>query len=489
MITTKHFKVTLLSDIILNQSAATEGPNETLDFIPGNCFLGIVAGKLYKDKSAESIELFHSKKVFFGDAHPAVGNTRTLRVPASLYYPKLSSASKECYVHHLIPEDVMKSADMRRKLLKQCRNGFYNMMDSKAVMAITDKNMAIKSAHDKTKRTSKEGQLFSYESLQKGLELYFEVCIDKSLEDKVSDICNALVGEKHIGRSRSAQYGLVKIEEKEYDEVSSKVAVNGETVIYADSRLIFIDKETGLPTFKPSVQDLGFNEGRIVWEKSQVRTFCYSPWNFKRQCFDSDRCGFEKGSVIVVEGTPQNCVSQYIGSFNNEGFGKIIYNPAFLEGNANSGVAKITLHKGESDRLADSAPTTCDSPLFQFLMSQKAEETSESSIIDDVNNWIEANNNNNLRRFKGDRFPSQWGTIRSLASIQKSSVSIWDRLFNEKYDGYLVHGVAKDKWRDMKRIDALQEFLKPYRGDEAQMRKALVNLAAEMAKRLKRKEE
>ena len=37
------FECKLLSDVILNQSAATDGNNSTLDFIPGNSFLGIVA--------------------------------------------------------------------------------------------------------------------------------------------------------------------------------------------------------------------------------------------------------------------------------------------------------------------------------------------------------------------------------------------------------------------------------------------------------------
>lgn len=41
--TTLKFKCHLDSDVVLNQSAATEGSNSTLDFIPGNVFLGIVA--------------------------------------------------------------------------------------------------------------------------------------------------------------------------------------------------------------------------------------------------------------------------------------------------------------------------------------------------------------------------------------------------------------------------------------------------------------
>ena len=41
--TTLKFKCHLDSDVVLNLSAATEGSNKTLDFIPGNVFLSIVA--------------------------------------------------------------------------------------------------------------------------------------------------------------------------------------------------------------------------------------------------------------------------------------------------------------------------------------------------------------------------------------------------------------------------------------------------------------
>lgn len=485
----KQYKVTLLSDVILNQSAATEGTNETLDFIPGNCFLGIVASTMYKDKSEEAITLFHDKKVIFGDAHPAIGKARSLRVPASLYYPKLDSASTKCYVHHLIPEQIISSPKIRSLQLKQCRNGFYNLLKNKAIMADAKKSVSIKSAHDKNTRTSKDGQLFSYEALQKGLELYFEVCIDESLNDKVDNICKALEGVKHIGRSRSAQYGLVKIEQSQYEEVCSNASYNEETVVYADSRLIFIDRNTGLPTFQPTADDFGFQNGEIVWEKSQVRTFCYAPWNFKRQCFDSDRCGFEKGSVFIIKGKSENKDSHYIGNFNNEGFGKVIFNPAFLMGDAETGIASVTLHSADIEGDDRKMITSCDTPLFQFLISKRTADSTENNITTAVNNWIESNNYNNLRRFKGDKFPSQWGTIRSLASLRKSKTSIWDRLFSKESNGYLVHGVAAEKWREMQRIEALKAFLEPYRSEESKMRMALVNLAAEMAKRLRKKED
>lgn len=42
-----QYRCTLCTDVILNVKSATEGNNQTLDFIPGNNFLGIVAGELY----------------------------------------------------------------------------------------------------------------------------------------------------------------------------------------------------------------------------------------------------------------------------------------------------------------------------------------------------------------------------------------------------------------------------------------------------------
>ena len=87
------FKCELLSDVILNQKFATEGPNQTLDFIPGNNFLGIVAGALYGKKDT-TWTIFHSGKVRFGDAHPANGENRTIRIPASFMSSKAISSKR-----------------------------------------------------------------------------------------------------------------------------------------------------------------------------------------------------------------------------------------------------------------------------------------------------------------------------------------------------------------------------------------------------------
>ena len=70
--------------------------------------------------------------------------------------------------------------------------------------------------------------------------------------------------------------------------------------MYFESRTAFID-ENGNPTFKPTTEDLKLKHGSINWEKSQILTNSYAPWNGKRKTRDFDRVFIDKGSVIVVD--------------------------------------------------------------------------------------------------------------------------------------------------------------------------------------------
>ena len=476
MTKTLKFKCTLESDLVLSQTSSSEGNQKTLDFIPGNNFLGIVAGKIYKEGSPESLELFHSGKVRFGDAHPSVDGIRGLRVPASMYYPKLASASEECYIHHLTDHS---NSDIKAKQLKQCREGFYAFGETTGKPVGTKKNFTIKSAYDSEVRRSKDGQMFGYESLPEGLVLYFEVESDMD-ETTNRLIVESLVGNKNIGRSRSAQYGLVNIKKEDYQEIESseKTFTRDEkryATVYADGRIIFLD-ENGEPTFRPTAKDLGFmgKDDRIDWSKSQIRTFQYSPWNGKRHSYDTDRCGIEKGSVFVVacEATPTE--STYIGSYTNEGFGKVIYNPAFLDGDA-SGKASFTLAEKDDAPVLPKKEVLPDTPLFRYLKKQQEKAADTQSLYADVNEFVEKYGS----RFKGKQFASQWGSIRNIAMVIPEETAIPTAI-----NTFLNHGVAKSKWEEAGRKEALERFMEK----TDNIRDRLINLASEMAK-LCRKEE
>ena len=506
---TLKFKCRLVSDVILNQSAATEGSNSTLDFIPGNVFLGIVARHYNDFGNRAAAVVFHSGRVRFGDAHPVCANAerqalRTLHVPASLFYPKLKSAQEICYVHHAYKRKEDKENNGQPQQLKQCRQGFYAFDDKKGFPAELHRTFSLKSAYDRKNRRAMDEKMFGYEALDAGAEFLFSVEVDS--DDLADKICKCLTGRQHIGRSRTAQYGLVDIEKCGFDEVESHselLTIDKEqyVAVYADSRLIFLD-DNGEPTFQPSAEKLGVDGGKIDWEKSQVRTFQYAPWNGQRKTRDQDRCGIEKGSVLVIKGAKaQKFTSKYVGKYQNEGFGRVIYNPDFLKyEDGTNGVATYKLEK-ENAKSTFSTPKQplSGTTLLNFVARKMKENKAEQYIYKEVNEFV----HHNVDKFKGDNFASQWGHIRTIAMQKRDSKAIMDELFYKEIkkttgkdnkekpvpDAYFTHGVAKDKWNKRGRKDQLEGFLeKIYKEGKEKgfgdiVAKALINLAAEMAKK------
>ncbi len=499
-----QFKCTLLSDVILSINAATEGKQESLDFIPGGCFLGIAAASLYKGWSSDSdtdrsggkvqagldgadlLLAFHSGKVRFGDAHPVKGGTgtsiRSERIPAVYFHDKMKKETEGCVIYYKWEDDP-------NVQMKQCRSGFFAFDCTARTFTKVDtpKNVSIKSAYDRDHRRSKDEAMFSYEALSKGAKFVFEIEFDPEAEHLETDITQSLEGIRHIGRSKTAQYGLVKIEKTNFAQCESMATENSIATVYADGRLIFIDGYN-TPSFRPSAQDLGFADGaEIEWEHSQIRTFQYAPWNAKRQNRDCDRCGIEKGSVFVVNlhGTPSPKETAYIGSYINEGFGRVIYNPEFLL--SKPGTNAETLFRAIEDATCTSncekAPHRAATGVSRYnkVLLSKIESLKNSTeggtkVYEIVNEFVRGNQNEFNK--EEERFASQWGHVRELANTCTSKID-----FKKKVEDYLGHGVAKDKWEYKK--DLLTDFIEKQTSDE-NWRQIMVNLSAEMAKRCKR---
>ena len=508
---TMQFRCKLLSDVILIVKAATEGNQNTLDFIPGNNFLGIVATNYDNFSDQQKLDLFHNGTVRYGDAHPVSKDsvTRSLRIPASMHYPKLKSINETCYIHYAYERALDHEGECGGpQQLKQSREGFYEFLSSEGIAVETPKTFAIKSAYDRSQRRAQDSQMFGYESLRKGAEFFFEVETDR--DEYAQLIIDHLVGKHQIGRSRTAQYGLVDITVAEFSQPGSTdhfFMHHGKkyVVVYADSRLIFLD-ENGEQTFQPKAKDLGL-DGKIVYDLSQIRTFQYAPWNYKRQTRDADRCGIEKGSVLVVE-VADGCkmdgvVSRYVGNFNNEGFGHVIYNPAFLEANCNkNGLSILAMKRPSSPDNNDTQKVPLNgTPLLLFLAKKQKEADAISAIYKEVNQFVD----DNQEKFSGKQFASQWGAIRSLAAISSGYEDLNKKLFaNEitvprdptpdnprtsvKRDiAYLAHGIAAKKWKAMDRKKRFEEFVNhiytDYHNKYGDITvQAVINLASEMAK-------
>lgn len=484
-----QFKCTLLSDVVLSAKAASEGNQSTLDFIPGNSFLGIAASMLYKKETyRESFEIFHSGKVKFWDAHCAKNGIRSVKIPLVFYYPKLKKMEEECYVVHKVKN--LSSDEMIGKQLKQCRSGFYCFSNEKIQKTSLPKAFAIKSAYDKNYRRSYDEKMYGYESLSQGAVFYFEVTFDDVITDTVqSNVKKALEGVHRIGRSKTAQYGLVKIETCTFDSYNSNLPRSvkpGELIeVYADGRLIFMD-QYGVPTFQPSAKDLGIPEGIIRWDLSQVRTFQYSPWNFKRQAYDADRCGIEKGSVFIVEVTKETLLeySNFVGFYQNEGFGKVIYNPDFLGADSNGRILYQFPKENDTEAICKKEKTSTlqekyilaeDNPLLVYLQKRKEQEQQKYKIYGAVNRFV----NGNKGYFKGTTFASQWGEIRSIALRSINDDEVIDNIRT-----YIGHGIKEKDWNVKKRKELLLDFLETH-SNGMNMKELVINLASEMAKTCK----
>ena len=477
-----QFRCTLLSDVVLSASPATQGVGSTLDFIPGNVFLGIAASSIY-EKDEHTWLLFHSGHVRFGDAHPSRDGHRGLHIPAAIYYPKYprqpesKDSSRERYVLCLTDTDA---PAIKKMQLKQCRNGYYIFDDGQktATLVKTEKAAAIKSAYDSQHRRSMDEQMFTYQALRKDLVMYFEIELDDDAAGCADELRKALIGVRHVGRSRSAEYGFVRIENASFDEPESQSSPAGKTrdvAVYADGRLIFLDRN-GRPTFQPTAEDLGFPGGEICWDKSQIRSFQYSPWNSKRHAFGNERCGIEKGSVFIVNTSLPVPKDSYVGSYNSEGFGKVLYDPPFLEAR-DDGHCVYEFSDDTPEAGGHTAENTApasgkESPLLRYLRARNKDAGSDGDILSAVNSFVEESGG--LFAKDGESFASQWGTIRNLAMCIDNNKALY-----EQVNDYLSSGVASGKWEERGRLESLRNFMDKHMDN---LRKILVNLASEMAK-------
>jgi len=203
------------SDIVLHSSSNTEGKIDKFNYIAGSNFLGMVA-RAYQDFGTDAFEVFHSGKVRFLDGHIITKNQKTFHAPFSWFAPKgfgLSDAikKKKLYNDHFITHNHYEAFIQEGKQLKQQRGSF---VTQDGQVAELNANYRQKSAYDKHHRRSQDGAMFGYHALKKGTQWAFEVELD-NLKYK-NKIITLLESSKRLGKSRSAEYGRVKIKFIDY---------------------------------------------------------------------------------------------------------------------------------------------------------------------------------------------------------------------------------------------------------------------------------
>ena len=477
-----YFKVELLSDIVLNSSLATEGNMSTLDYIPGSNFLGIVAAKLYNNNtdSNENYEIFHSGKVRFGDATLSKEALVSYSMPAMFYTDKLKKdlSCDPIYLDYLLDRNNPPIDTVGKKMqLKQVRSGYF--LSNYVLLDEIYKAFAIKSAQDRKTRTSEKGKMFGLESLQKGQEFVFSVQFDD--EQLAQKIVDTLIGTHRLGKSRNAEFGQIEVKEISKPQLLGSFDLTDKVLVYAQSNLSFVD-ECGMPTFQPTAEQLGLDGGEVDYGLSQIRTHIYSPWNFKRNTSNTQRNCIAKGSVFVVNGANKQTDSNVVGNFQAEGLGKVLYNPAFLDGNMD-GRSKVCFVKSLK---RDYQTQDAETKLSKYLTKLMAENSNEIKISEAIQGLVYSDDKSirNMKKISS----SQWGGIRTYATKAKNIDELRHQLFDDK-TGYLTHGVADEKYWGANRGANLNAFKSIFDESKGYGTQFIAKFAAEMAKECRKAKE
>ena len=406
---TINFKVTFLSDIVLNASSNTEGNIETLDYITGASFLGMVA-KNYDEfaKTFDTFDIFHSSKIRFGEATPLFKNKPTYKAPFCFFAPKLDSDKKEVRNNHFIDYDNQAELD---KQYKQVRNGY---ITSTLDYLHLEYNYSQKAAYDKDNRKSKDSSMFGYKAIKKGTTWKFSIKFADIDEKEQNQVIENILGEKYLGKSKTAQYGKVLIEElKDYKEENlENFNLSKTTYVYINSTLALFD-ENGMPTFEPTSKNLGLKDASIDWEKTQIRTKKITPYNFKRQTNDYTRLVIEKGSVIALKDASNediNIIKNGIGGYLNEGYGEVLINPSFLLKEGSFSLNKIV----KENRTYEVEEKEVDNTLISFLKNKIESKNKTYSLGEEVQKFIDKHKKDFEMVSK-----SQWGQIRMIVQFHK----------------------------------------------------------------------
>lgn len=464
---TASFICKVTEPLILVKKEKSGQNTDSLDYIPGNTFRGIVAGAIANDKEKSANERFNdiifNNTVQFGDAHLIIDNKRSLKTPFSFFYDKKADDEKLYNFHFLKPDDWV------TKKLKSQKSGYLIETSSGCKIENISYGNRIKSSRNRENRSSEDGGMFSYHYIKKGqeFEFEFEFEITSSKKDYLTKIVEVLDGKtKYFGKSKTAEFGgAIEIKFKHEKEKTSE-ATTGK-YLYAESNLCFLNKY-GEFTATPSALDLtGTAENVIDWENSQIKFRTYTPYNLYRQNYDCERLIIEKGSVFAfkkdVEFTA-DFLNEGIGCFKTEGYGRILVNPKFLN------EKEVNLHKENS-----STKKTAEST--QETLEISLDETNSNSLNFIINTYLQ-----NEKEIELDKCV----TLFSKKKYFQKSSSQWARVFNAttkaaNYDDlklFLSNTGSKSKERDQsiftgglknwgqKDIDTITDFLSKHKDYE-----------------------
>ena len=430
---TQYLKCRFESGIVLLATSNTQGRSEVLDFVPGSKFVGVAAGLILNKKVNQlNFDTLLDGTIRFGDATLYKDGKVTYKVPLSYHKPK--TGEQKVYNHHYLTTD-----DFKEHQYVQVRHGY-----------ITEDGQVHEPIYHfrqkSTRNTGTKKEMYGYDAAQREQEWVF--AITSSDETLLNEVVDAFVeGQHRIGKSKRVEYGKVTFERLDGFEPSPGKCeeINGGVFLYVQSRLALFDPVTGQPTFEPTPANLGLADtgAQIDWEKTQIRTTTFSPYNTAQQTQTYERILIEKGSVIALSGVTYDAIKERfdapIGAFINEGLGEILVNPSFLEGR------EVTF---EPQKIKTLSPTenidsyTPSDPFIDALVSKAKQRAKREKLMRQVHAYVNAPEN-------AKSMNAQWGVIRSIVAAEP------DEKVYDAVQAFIKEGISAKEWdKEGKRLNA-----------------------------------
>jgi CRISPR/Cas system CSM-associated protein Csm3 (group 7 of RAMP superfamily) len=432
-------EIELKSDVIVSATAATIGGHESLDYLPGSVLLGAAAGAWRNRKGSFDPEAFLSGKIRFGDGLP-IGPDAEMGWPMPQSYHQLKqTAQGESEKIELINALTLETKEAR----SYSESGNQLQAFRKGRVTSAGHLFDLPSAYQMKTAVSREdlgsaaeGQLFGYDALCAGSRFRARLSWDEDQEDAAGEILALLLSDEvRLGRSRSAQYGEVRISKatapaglKTLDAFSvpddpSKAKLIS---IYALSDLALFSE--GTPTFHPLPKDFGLTGCEFVPERSFVRVRRYSPWNAYRNSRDTERQVIRRGSVLTFRMPPGSDAAALInsatkatqsgvGGWRAEGLGQVAVNPDLILA-PSSKLDKPPKPRTNKTTAAMPAPEVAiaEVPLVQVLQLRHIQAQVANRAVQEgrrlANTWIKFHHS----FAQGASGKSQWSHVRELAS-------------------------------------------------------------------------
>jgi len=324
------YKITTLSPVLISRQSGDRNMTDTFDYIPGRVILGIFASQFISKnklgntahKNTDFEKYFLSDEVMFSNAYIRKEEKEFITSPFSVQKEK----ENDSMLHDLL---FKKIEDEEQTNYVQ---GYSTIKNNYLEYTNIDKSLNFHHARDEKTGSSKEGVIFNYESIDKG-QIFEGSILGEDLTIFKSNFEQEY--EAYTGRSKTSQYGKIKLELLDDTKVivpeiifSENLSLTflSDVILYNDEGQSVVTKNALEKYLKQKVSDKLILKKAFI-KSSRIDNFV-SVWKLKKPSENA----FSTGSCFLISGLEEKdkdklseLTKNGIGERKNEGFGRLAF--------------------------------------------------------------------------------------------------------------------------------------------------------------------